>query len=70
MTFFVNSAISGLPCTWFSLGDDLEGNVDPVVASGGGTAGLAVFRLEGCDLDAVGTHTRAVLLPVQEGRAF
>ena len=46
--------------TWFSLGDDLEGDVDPVVA-----ALLAVLRLEGGNLDAVGIHPSAVLLPVE-----
>ena len=50
-------------CTWFGHGDDLDGDVDPVVAAAPG----AVLRLESGDLDAVRIHTAAVLLPVEEG---
>ena len=49
-------------CTWFGHGDDLDGDVDPVVAAAPG----AVLRLESGDLDAVRIHTAAVLLPVEE----
>ena len=49
-------------CTWFGHGDDLDGDVDPVVAAAPG----AVLRLEGGDLDAVRIHAAAVLLPVAE----